>query len=123
MHTPTLSNVTILIVEDNADIRTSLARFLQRQGAVVLTTADAFEGLKVVRKQRPHLVLSDISLPVRSGFRLLEEIRVLEIETETRVPVIAMTAFFCPSRPAREPLPQAFRRTLKNLSPRKNCWT
>ena len=56
---------------------TSLARFLQRQGAVVLTTADAFEGLKVVRKQRPHLVLSDISLPVRSGFRLLEEIRVL----------------------------------------------
>lgn len=91
--TPTLSDINVVIVEDNPDIRTSVAQFLQRQGAAVVTAANAFEGLKAVKEHRPDLVLSDISLPLWNGFRLLQEIRALETETGTRVPVIAMTAF------------------------------
>ena len=91
--TPTLSNLNVVIVDDNPDIRTSVGRFLQGQGAVVVTAADAFEGLKAVKEHRPDLVLSDISLPLWNGFRLLQEIRSLETETGIRVPVIAMTAF------------------------------
>lgn len=91
--TPTLSNVTILVVEDNPDIRTSVGRFLERKGANVVTTPDALQGLKAVKEHRPDLVLSDISLPLWSGFRLLQEIRALETGTGIRVPVIAMTAF------------------------------
>jgi CheY-like chemotaxis protein len=88
-----LSNVTIVIVEDDPDTRFSLTQFLHHQGANVVASADAFDGLVAVKEHRPKLVFSDISLPHRDGFTLLGDIRALGTDGGGGVPVIAMTAF------------------------------
>jgi CheY-like chemotaxis protein len=91
--TPILSNITIVIVEDHPDTRSSLTQFLHRQGAAVVVSSDAFGGLQAVKEHHPNLVLSDINLPHRDGFELLGDIRALGTEDGGMVPVIAMTAF------------------------------
>ena len=48
---------------------------------------------EAVRVHHPDIVLSDIGLPNRDGFQLLQEIRSLDVEQGRDIPVIAMTAF------------------------------
>jgi len=89
----TLDNIVVVIVDDEGDIRLSLAEFLRLQGATVFTCSNAREALEVVHVHHPDLVLSDIGLPNHDGFQLLEDIRSLDEEPSRNVPVIAMTAF------------------------------
>jgi CheY-like chemotaxis protein len=93
---PRLSDVTIVIVEDHDDTRSFLAEFLTRQGATVFACADAANGLRAVHEYRPDIVLSDISLPGKSGFELLKDIRELSPAEGGSVPVVSMTAFGWP---------------------------
>jgi CheY-like chemotaxis protein len=92
LHTLGFSNITIVIVEDNADTRSSLTRFLHRQGAAVFGAANASEGLQAVKEYHPNVVLSDINLGCRDGFELLGDIRALGTEHGGATPIIAMTA-------------------------------
>jgi CheY-like chemotaxis protein len=55
---------------------------------------NAFEGLEAIKNTLPDLVLSDIKMPGKNGFELLEEIRALDPDAGGSVPVIAMSAFF-----------------------------
>ncbi|MFZ0503912.1 MAG: response regulator [Chthoniobacterales bacterium] len=87
-----LSNLTIVVVEDHDDARTSLALFLKYSGANVVLAKNAFEGIEAVKNSRPNIVLSDISMPDRDGWGLLRDIRALGAEAGGGVPVIAMTA-------------------------------
>ncbi|MFY9986286.1 MAG: response regulator, partial [Chthoniobacterales bacterium] len=52
---------------------------------------DAETALQEIQQCHPNVVLSDIGLPRKSGFELLDEIRLLDSE-DRHVPVIAMTA-------------------------------
>ena len=92
LHTSGFSNITIVIVEDDADTRSSLTRFLHRQGAVVFGAANASDGLHAVKEYHSSVVLSDINLPCRDGFELLGDIRALGTEHGGATPIIAMTA-------------------------------
>jgi CheY-like chemotaxis protein len=86
-----LSNLTIVIVEDHEDARAFLALFLGRLGVNVVEARNAFEGLEAVKNNRPNLVLSDISMPDRDGFALLQDIRALGPDAGGSVAVVAMT--------------------------------
>ena len=86
-----LCHITIVIVEDHPDTRTLLSDFLTRLGARVITADDAETALQEIQQCHPNVVLSDIGLPRKSGFELLDEIRLLDSE-DRHVPVIAMTA-------------------------------
>ncbi|PWT86353.1 MAG: response regulator [Acidobacteria bacterium] len=88
-----LENIRILVVEDNADTRFLIARFLAEQGAQVFAAKNAFEGLRLVRETRPNVVVSDINMPGRNGFEFLVDIRTLGKNSGGSVPVIAMTAY------------------------------
>ena len=88
----TLDDIVVVIVEDDDDIRFSLGKFLTQKGATVFICPDASVALQVVRAHHPDIVLSDIGLPNRDGFRLLQDIRSLEADQGCDVPVIAMTA-------------------------------
>lgn len=92
MHTPGFSNITIVIVEDDADTRSSITRFLNRQGAAVFGAANAPDGLQAVKDYHPNIVLSDINLGRRDGFELLGDIRALGTGHGGETPIIAMTA-------------------------------
>jgi CheY-like chemotaxis protein len=87
-----LSGVTIAVVEDNDDFRSLLVEFLRRQGARVIGCAKASEALEAVTRDRPDVIVSDISLPDGDGFELLQSIRSLGSEVGDNTPAIAMSA-------------------------------
>jgi CheY-like chemotaxis protein len=87
-----LSHLTIVIVDDNSDVRRFVGAFLAHLGANIAAAQSAIEGLEAIKAHRPDLVLSDISMPGRDGFDLLRDIRALAPDAGASVPVIAMTA-------------------------------
>ena len=87
-----LDNLTIVLVEDHADARALIGAFLRQAGANVIAASDGFEGLEAVKTHHPDLVLSDLVMPKRDGFDLLNDIRSLDSSNGGNVPVIAMTA-------------------------------
>ncbi len=62
-----LAGKTILVVDDEADIRAFLAAILEDNGATVVQAADGDEALVMARKHRPDLVTLDLSMPGTSG--------------------------------------------------------
>lgn len=64
----------ILIIDDEASLRQTLARILQRTGYEVTTAADGKEGLSLVSEHAFDLVYSDIRMPDMSGLELLKVI-------------------------------------------------
>ena len=87
-----LNDITIVVVDDNNDVRRFVGSFLAHLGANVAEAQNAIEALEVIKIYRPNLVLSDISMPGRDGFDLLRDIRSLGPDAGGGVPVIAMTA-------------------------------
>ena len=90
---PILNNLTIIVVEDDHDVRRHVGAFLHRSGAKVVVARNGPEGLEAIRINHPNMVLSDIKMPAMDGFGLLSEIRALGPNAGGSVPVIAMTAF------------------------------
>lgn len=82
---------TILIVDDNQDVRRLLKKVLEMAGYFVLEAGSAEAAMKLVEADVPKLVLMDLRLP--GGVSGLEATRGLkENPTTSRVPVIALTA-------------------------------
>ena len=62
----------ILCIEDDRETATLIAEELAERGYDVHVAHDGREGIAAILKFRPDLVLSDISMPIMSGFELLE---------------------------------------------------
>jgi two-component system cell cycle response regulator DivK len=80
----------ILIVEDDEKSRRLMSDVLSHQGYRVMETDNAEDGLDIVRRDHPDLVLMDIHLPGMSGLDALGVIRSEETIAATRV--LAVTA-------------------------------
>ncbi len=81
---------SILIVEDEKDIRDLLAHYLRKEGFRAATAPDGETGLALARTGRPDLVVLDILLPGMDG---LEVLRTIRAGAETAgIPVIMLTA-------------------------------
>ena len=81
---------TILIIEDEPDIRDLLEFQLKREGYNVLTSSDGEIGLKIARKQDPNLILLDLLLP---GIKGLDVCRILKSDVNTsNINIIMVTA-------------------------------
>jgi DNA-binding response OmpR family regulator len=63
---------TIVLAEDEADLRTVLAECLRREGHVVWEACDGGEAVRLVRAHAPSLLLLDIWMPVLNGLEVLE---------------------------------------------------
>ncbi len=79
---------TILIVDDEPDIRQLIARACQREGLQVHEAATAEEGLRSMSAVKPDLVVLDLSLPDDNGLDVCREIR----RKDMSVPIIIVTA-------------------------------
>jgi DNA-binding response OmpR family regulator len=77
----------ILLVDDDALLRRSLAYNLERAGYSTRAAGSAEDGLKLVRQEKPDLVLLDIGLPGMDGLEALRQLR-----DQIGVPVILLTA-------------------------------
>lgn len=80
----------ILLVEDNELNRDMLTKRLTRRGYEVIPAIDGRQGIELARKEKPDLVLMDLSLPEIDGWQAA---RVLKGDAGTRgIPVVALTA-------------------------------
>ncbi|MGH7828956.1 MAG: UDP-3-O-acyl-N-acetylglucosamine deacetylase, partial [Candidatus Binatia bacterium] len=73
---------TILVVDDEDEIRESVSEILSDEGYRVVAAADGTKVLDLIRKERPDLVLLDIWMPRVDGIGLLKEIKDREPEVE-----------------------------------------
>ena len=78
---------TVLVVEDERDIREVLRRYLERAGLSVLTTGTGAEAIRLLTSAPPDLVLLDLGLPDVDGTDVLRE-----IHAAGRPPVLVLTA-------------------------------
>jgi two-component system, cell cycle response regulator DivK len=80
---------TVLIADDNADMRDICAAGLRYQGYRVLTARDGAEALRMVREERPAVVLMDLRMPGIDGYTATE---FLKSHPETSaIPIVALT--------------------------------
>jgi DNA-binding response OmpR family regulator len=80
--------VTILVVEDHETLAAGLRSNLEYEGYVVLVAHDARSGLRLARERRPDLILLDLMLPDKDGYRVLRELR----DAGDATPVLILTA-------------------------------
>ena len=71
----TLDGQRVLVVDDDATSRASLAAALETMGAQVSTAQSGHDALDAVERQAPNVVLSDLAMPDGDGFWLLDRIR------------------------------------------------
>jgi DNA-binding response OmpR family regulator len=67
----------VLCIEDDRETATLIAEELTERGYDVEVAHDGREGFRAILKSRPDIVVSDISMPVMSGFELLERLTAL----------------------------------------------
>ena len=77
----------ILIVDDDAETRSLLLAYLQKQGYRVTTAADGRGLRKALETARPDLIVLDLMLPGEDGLVLCRDLR-----TRSNLPVIMLTA-------------------------------
>lgn len=78
---------TILVVDDNEELRDALSEYLGQNGFKVLTACDGDQMWKILDKNDPSLIILDIMMPGDDGFTLCTKIR-----KKSQVPIIMLTA-------------------------------
>ena len=81
---------TILVVEDNTDMRNYVSGVLQRMGHQILTARNGAEGFQIVQSHRPNLIITDLMMPMVSGLEMIGMIR--QDEALRGTPIILLTA-------------------------------
>ena len=79
----------ILIIDDDKSIRDTLSIFLSDFDYKIFAVGSGEEGLELLEKEHPELVLSDLKLPGVNGLDLLKKFK----EHDSRIPLIIMTAY------------------------------
>src|SRR4051812_1540405 len=89
MPSPAPNAPTIVVAEDNADQRALYVSLLTSVGYRVMEAADGNEAVEIVRRERPGLVLMDVTMPGTSGWNA---VRTLKQDMETHaIPIIVVT--------------------------------
>ena len=81
----------ILIIEDNKDIRTVLARRMSSLGFETLMAEDGITGLEKARSGWPDVIILDLTLPKMSGQEVCKAIREDHNKEFARIPIIMLT--------------------------------
>jgi DNA-binding NtrC family response regulator len=84
-----MSDATIVIVDDEADMVENCSRILRRAGHRCLTATDPHRALALVESDGPDLLLSDLKMPGMDGLELLRRAH----DLDPSLPVIMITAF------------------------------
>jgi CheY-like chemotaxis protein len=91
-----LAGVRVLVVDDVADARDLLALMLSLHGAFAVVAGSAEEALEALRRERPDVLVSDISMPGADGYELISRVRQLSPEEGGQTPAVAVTAHAAP---------------------------
>ncbi len=81
---------TVLVIEDQPDMRENLATILAMEGYVALEAPDGRRGLEMAMEEKPDLILCDVMMPGLDGHGVLEALR--RIPSVSGTPFIFLTA-------------------------------
>jgi CheY-like chemotaxis protein len=87
---PEPQDKTVLVVDDEDDVRDYFADILRDAGFNVVTAADGEEALEQVRMKKPDFISLDLVMPRKSGIRFLYELR--HNKEWVNIPVVIVTA-------------------------------
>jgi len=90
---PSLTGVRVVLVDDEADTRELLQTVLIQAGASVEVAGTASEGLALLQAIRPHVLISDIGMPIEDGYSFIRRVRALEATPLRDIPALALTAY------------------------------
>lgn len=97
---PRLDGVRILVVDDTLDVLDVVTQVLERRGATVTAVSGAEEALEALQRERPGVLVSDISMPGKGGYWLIGQVRALSEERGGATPAAALTAYTGPEHRA-----------------------
>lgn len=86
---PPAARPIILLADDNADMRRYVSRLLADKYDV-LEAADGIEAIRLVGEKHPHLVITDVMMPLLDGFQLVEKLR--STPATASIPIIMLSA-------------------------------
>ena len=87
-----LAGTSVLVVEDERDVRETIAEGLRWQGAQVYAADCAEDALRLFAEARPRIIVADLGLPGVDGFQFLQEVRSLPKSEGGATPAVAITA-------------------------------
>jgi CheY-like chemotaxis protein len=82
---------SVLIVEDDADIRDAVTAILESEGYTVLTAENGEQALAILERGQPCVVLLDLMMPVMSGWEFMKAVR--ENRRLDDMPVVVVSAY------------------------------
>ena len=88
-----LDGLSILVVDDELDVRELHAYLLKVYGAQVHLAEGAGAALDILSEHTLHLIMSDIAMPGEDGYSLIRRVRALQQTEQRDIPAIAVTAF------------------------------
>lgn len=80
---------TILVVDDEDDVRSFVRRALEAKGYTILDTSDPQHALRIASQQPAHLLLTDVVMPLMKGTELARRLQALSPSTK----VLLMSAY------------------------------
>jgi signal transduction histidine kinase/CheY-like chemotaxis protein len=92
---PRLETISVLVVDDDPEIREALRSLLTSVGASVSTAATGESAVAALAESNPDVLISDLGMPGRDGYWLIKEIRAREKATgaSEHLPAVALTAY------------------------------
>ena len=87
-----LDGVSILVVDDEPEVLSTLEGILRHHGAEVLTAASADEALQLLDQHEPTVLVSDLAMPGRDGFDLMRAVRALP-SAARKIPAAVLSAY------------------------------
>jgi PAS domain S-box-containing protein len=90
---PSLTGVSVLLVDDLAEARELITFALVNRGAEVKAAASAAEGLSALGEWRPDVILSDLAMPGEDGYSFIRKVRKLSEESGGKIPAATLTAY------------------------------
>jgi len=88
-----LDGLSVLVVDDDADVRDALAGVLERCGAKVRAAAGTREAMTAVREAVPDVLVSDLGMPGDDGYELIRRVRMLPPHAGGTLPALAVSAY------------------------------
>ena len=77
----------IVVIDDDAQFREMLVQMLRQDGHRVTVAADGEEGLRLIAKEKPELIITDILMPKKDGMDVIFEL----LRADSPIPVVAVS--------------------------------
>lgn len=81
---------TVLIIEDNQDVRENTMEILELAGFAVITADNGVQGVQVATNKKPDLILCDIMMPEMNGYDVIRKLK--SDPATSSIPFIYVTA-------------------------------